>query len=133
MPRHSRSLVPASAVRNSEVVRNPDKRRTNRTRCRSRGGPARRDDYDHEIHYGGRPILPAGQRPHLSRSGASQYLVLGAKARAALQGRPAAPVEDVRAIAIPVLGHRIGTIFHAAASGVRAADLVRTILESVRG
>ena len=64
---------------------------------------------------------------------ASQYLVLGAKARAALQGRPAATVEDVRAIAIPVLGHRIVTNFHAEASGVRSADLVRTILESVRG
>jgi hypothetical protein len=64
---------------------------------------------------------------------ASQYLVLGAKARAALQGRPSASVEDVRALAVPVLAHRVVTNFHAEASGVRAADLVRTVLESVRG
>ncbi|MCK6547830.1 MoxR family ATPase [Myxococcota bacterium] len=63
---------------------------------------------------------------------ASQYLVLGAKARAALRGRPAPSVEDVRAIAIPVLAHRIVTNFHAEASGVRSADLVRTVLETVR-
>jgi MoxR-like ATPase len=64
---------------------------------------------------------------------ASQYLVLGAKARAAMHGRPAATVEDVRAIAVPVLAHRIVTNFHAEASGVRSADLVRTVLESVKG
>lgn len=63
---------------------------------------------------------------------ASQYLVLGAKARAALKGRPAPTIEDVRAIAIPVLAHRVVTNFHAEASGVRSADLVRTVLESVR-
>jgi MoxR-like ATPase len=63
---------------------------------------------------------------------ASQYLVLGAKARAALQGRPVPTIEDVRAIAVPVLAHRIVTNFHAEASGVRSADLVRTVLESVR-
>jgi MoxR-like ATPase len=63
---------------------------------------------------------------------ASQYLVLGAKARAALAGRPAAEAADVRAIAVPVLAHRIVTNFHAEASGVRSADLVRAVLESVR-
>jgi MoxR-like ATPase len=63
---------------------------------------------------------------------ASQYLVLGAKARAALAGRPVPSIDDVRAIAIPVLAHRIVTNFHAEASSVRSADLVRTILESVR-
>lgn len=63
---------------------------------------------------------------------ASQYLVLGAKARAALQGRPSATVEDVRAIAVPVLAHRVVTNFHAEASGVKSADLVRTILESIK-
>jgi len=62
---------------------------------------------------------------------ASQYLVLGAKARAALDGRPAATVEDVRAVAVPVLSHRVVTNFHAEASGVRAVDLVRTALESL--
>jgi MoxR-like ATPase len=63
---------------------------------------------------------------------ASQYLVLGAKARAVLRGRPVPSIEDVRAIAIPVLAHRIVTNFHAEASGVRSSDLVRTVLESIR-
>jgi MoxR-like ATPase len=63
---------------------------------------------------------------------ASQYLVLGAKARAALRGRPAPSIDDVRAIAIPVLAHRMVTNFHAEAAGVRSADLVRTVLDGVR-
>ena len=64
---------------------------------------------------------------------ASQYLVLGAKARAAMHGRSSATAEDVRAIAVPVLAHRVVTNFHAEASGVRPADLVRTVLESISG
>jgi len=63
---------------------------------------------------------------------ASQYLVLGAKSRAALAGRPAATIDDVRAIAVPVLAHRIVTNFHAEAAGIRAADLVQTALEAIR-
>ncbi len=63
---------------------------------------------------------------------ASQYLVLGAKARAALSGRPAATVEDVRALAVPVLAHRVVTNFRAEAEGVRPADLVRDVLSAVR-
>ncbi|MBK8010911.1 MAG: AAA family ATPase [Deltaproteobacteria bacterium] len=63
---------------------------------------------------------------------ASQYLVLGAKARAAISGRPVANIEDVRKVAVPVLAHRIVTNFHAEASGVRAKDLVRAILEELR-
>ena len=62
---------------------------------------------------------------------ASQYLVLGAKTRAAMMGRPSATLEDVRALAIPVLAHRIVTNFHAEAEGVRPADLIREVLESV--
>ncbi|MEO1233448.1 MAG: MoxR family ATPase [Myxococcota bacterium] len=64
---------------------------------------------------------------------ASQYLVLGAKTRAAMQGRPSATTEDVRALAVPVLAHRVVTNFHAEAEGVRAADLVREVLGAVRG
>lgn len=63
---------------------------------------------------------------------ASQYLVLGAKARAALSGRPVPSIDDVRAIAVPVLAHRIVLNFHAEASGVRAAELVRTVLDGVK-
>ena len=62
---------------------------------------------------------------------ASQYLVLGAKARAALHGRYCASQEDVRAVALPVLRHRIKTSFNADAEGVSASDIVLRILETV--
>jgi MoxR-like ATPase len=58
---------------------------------------------------------------------ASQALVLGAKARAVLDGRFAAEVEDVHALALPVLRHRIVPSFRAEAEGVRASDLVSEI------
>ncbi|MFO0723717.1 MAG: AAA family ATPase [Myxococcota bacterium] len=63
---------------------------------------------------------------------ASQYLVLGAKARAALAGRPVPEIADVKAIAIPVLAHRVVPHFRAEAANVRPADLVRTVLEGVK-
>lgn len=63
---------------------------------------------------------------------ASQYLVLGAKARAALRGRPSPELADVQAVAVPVLAHRVVVTYKAEASGVRAADLVRMVLEGVK-
>jgi MoxR-like ATPase len=62
---------------------------------------------------------------------ASQYLVLGAKARAVLQGRFAATCEDIRAVAPPVLRHRILTNFNAEADRVRPDDLVRRLIDTV--
>ncbi len=62
---------------------------------------------------------------------ASQYLVLGAKARAVLQGRYYVSQEDIRAVALPVLRHRIKTNFSADAEGVSADDLIRRVIESV--
>ena len=62
---------------------------------------------------------------------ASQYLVLGAKARAVLQGRYYVSQEDIRAVALPVLRHRIKTNFNADAEGVSADDLVRRVIEFV--
>jgi MoxR-like ATPase len=50
---------------------------------------------------------------------ASQYLVIGAKARAALDGRFAASVDDVRDVAVPVLSHRVVVNFAAASAGVQ--------------
>ncbi len=50
---------------------------------------------------------------------ASQYLILGAKARAVLHGRFHATEDDVRAVAPPVLRHRIVTNFNAEAEGIR--------------
>ena len=59
---------------------------------------------------------------------ASQYLVLGAKARAALHGRYAATCDDVRSVALPVLRHRIMTNFNAEAEGLRPTPLVAGVL-----
>jgi MoxR-like ATPase len=63
---------------------------------------------------------------------ASQYLVLGAKARAILDGRMAATVEDVRALAQPVLVHRVIANFRAESENVKAEEIVRRVLEHVR-
>ena len=62
---------------------------------------------------------------------ASQYLVLGAKARAALHGRFHAGIDDVRAAAHPVLRHRIVTNFNAEAEGVKPDDLIRRLIDAV--
>ncbi len=63
---------------------------------------------------------------------ASQYLILGAKAKAILEGRPAAAVEDVRALARPVLQHRLITNFHAEAEGVRTPQLIDRLLDLIK-
>jgi MoxR-like ATPase len=63
---------------------------------------------------------------------ASQFLVLAAKARAILDGRFAAAVGDVRALARPTLKHRLVTNFHAEAEGVRSLTLVDRLLEIVK-
>jgi MoxR-like ATPase len=59
---------------------------------------------------------------------ASQYLILGAKTRAILRGKYAPETEDVRAVAQPVLRHRIVTNFNAEADGVSAADVVEKLV-----
>ena len=64
---------------------------------------------------------------------ASQYLVLGAKARAILDGRVAASVEDVRALARPVLTHRVIANFRAESDGVTSDQMVERLLEKVAG
>jgi MoxR-like ATPase len=63
---------------------------------------------------------------------ASQFLILGAKAKAILEGRPAAAIDDVRALAHPTLQHRIITNFHAEAEGIKARALIDQLLASVR-
>jgi MoxR-like ATPase len=62
---------------------------------------------------------------------ASQYLILGAKARAALFGRNYATTEDVMQVAAPVLRHRIITNFSAEAEGVDADKIVKRLLEHI--
>ena len=63
---------------------------------------------------------------------ASQYLVVGAKARAVLAGRFAATVDDVRALARPVLRHRVLPNFTAESEGLTSARLIEQILERVK-
>ena len=62
---------------------------------------------------------------------AAQYLVLGAKARAVIYGRLNVSCDDVRALALPVLRHRIFTNFTADSEGIGADDLVKQLLISV--
>lgn len=62
---------------------------------------------------------------------ASQFLVLGAKARAALHGRFCATLDDVRAVAFPVLRHRMVTNFNAETEGLKPDHLIRRLLEAI--
>jgi MoxR-like ATPase len=63
---------------------------------------------------------------------ASQYLILGAKTLAALDGRMTPVEADVRRMAIPVLRHRIVTSFNAEADDVSGVDLIERLLEMDR-
>jgi len=63
---------------------------------------------------------------------ASQYLTLGAKARAILQHRYAATCDDVRAVLEPVLKHRILTNFKSEAEGVSSVEIARRLADTVR-
>ena len=62
---------------------------------------------------------------------ATQNLLLGAKARALLQGRYHVSTADIRAVAAPVLRHRILTNFRAEADHVTVEDIIRKLLDAV--
>jgi len=62
---------------------------------------------------------------------ASQYLILGAKTRALLEGRPTPDLEDVKAVAKPVLRHRLVANFNAEAEGVSSTDIIAKLIEGV--
>jgi MoxR-like ATPase len=61
---------------------------------------------------------------------ASQYLVLGAKARAAMDGRPVADLEDVESVALTTLRHRVMANFAAEAAGRTSEDLCRQLIDA---
>jgi len=63
---------------------------------------------------------------------ASQYMVLGAKTRAVLDGRYTPSCEDVRAVALPVLRHRIVTSFNAEADGVGTFEIIQRLLGDIK-
>ena len=60
-----------------------------------------------------------------------QYLLLGAKARAVLEGRTYATTDDIRAVVRPVLRHRVITNFDAESSGIRTDDVINRLLEEL--
>ena len=62
---------------------------------------------------------------------ASQFLILGAKARALVHGRYNVSVEDIQALAYPVLRHRILINFHAESEGITSEDIIKRLLEAV--
>ncbi|MFQ5708417.1 MAG: AAA family ATPase [bacterium] len=62
---------------------------------------------------------------------ASQYLILGGKARAILQGRYNVSVKDIQHLAMPVLRHRIITNFYAESEKISSVDIVKRLLETV--
>ena len=60
---------------------------------------------------------------------ATQFLILGAKARALVHGRPHVAVEDIRALAKPVLRHRLVVNFAAESDGVTTDHIIDRLLE----
>ena len=62
---------------------------------------------------------------------AAQYLILGGKARAVTSGRYHVSFEDIRALAHPVMRHRVLTNFHAESEGVTADQIIDQLLDAV--
>ncbi len=63
---------------------------------------------------------------------ASQYLILGAKTRAILHGRPTPEIADIREIARPVLRHRLVTNFSAEAEGIGTVEIIDRLLKETK-
>jgi MoxR-like ATPase len=63
---------------------------------------------------------------------ASIYMMLAAKARAILYGRYHATTEDVRAMALPVMRHRVITTFNAEAAGIKSDQVVERLLAEIQ-
>jgi MoxR-like ATPase len=63
---------------------------------------------------------------------AAQFLILGSKARALLAGRAHVTVEDIQALAAPVLRHRILLNYKAEAEGVRVEDVIKRLVAAVK-
>src|SRR2546428_2122687 len=62
---------------------------------------------------------------------ASQYLILGGKARAILHGRLHVDTDDIKEVAYPVLRHRLVTTFAADAEGVTTDDIIKRLIQAV--
>jgi MoxR-like ATPase len=62
---------------------------------------------------------------------ATQFLALAAKARALMQGRYHVTTDDLRALAMPVLRHRVLTTYQAESDGLSTDDVLRQVIDSV--
>jgi len=62
---------------------------------------------------------------------ASQYLVLGAKAKSILEGRPTPNINDIRDLALPILRHRVLPNFNAEAEGMKVEDILNQLLDTI--
>lgn len=62
----------------------------------------------------------------------SQYLILGAKSRAALLGKYSPDIDDVKAVALPVLRHRLVTNFNAEAENMNASSIIAQLVNEVK-
>jgi MoxR-like ATPase len=62
---------------------------------------------------------------------ASQYLILGGKARAILHGRLHVTTEDIREVAYPVLRHRLVTTFNADAEGITTDMVIERLIKTI--
>ncbi|MFN5309251.1 MAG: AAA family ATPase [Candidatus Kapaibacterium sp.] len=63
---------------------------------------------------------------------ASQFMILGAKTRAALSGRPTPEIADIRAIAPSVLRHRIVANFNAEAENLSTTDIIAELMKEIK-
>jgi len=73
-----------------------------------------------------KPLVSWGAGPR-----AVQYLILGAKSRAALTGSYMARLEDIMAVAEPVLTHRVLTTFNAESEGISSTDIVQRLVDEL--
>ena len=62
---------------------------------------------------------------------ASQYLVLGAKAKAVLDGRPSPNISDVKSLVLPILRHRVLPNFNAEAEGLKIEDILNQLMDAL--
>ena len=73
-----------------------------------------------------KPLVSWGAGPR-----AVQYLILGGKSRAALTGSYMVRLEDILAVAEPVLGHRVLTTFGAESEGIKSTDIVKRLVKEL--
>ena len=62
---------------------------------------------------------------------ASQFLILGSKAKAVLNGRPTPNIEDVNSLALPILRHRVLPNFNAETEGLKIEDIISQLIEDL--